>query len=95
LVLFSRHPTETAFTKTHGILSVDPLYLCGSYVLGPFSCFLMFKFDTYLPSTNSPKLTLCSSLSKDKLNDVSGVATMLSHLKSTYAFKQGLSFGLE
>jgi hypothetical protein len=34
-------------------------------------------------------------LSKDKLSDESGVATMLSRLKSTHAFKQELSFGLE
>jgi hypothetical protein len=53
------------------------------------------KNDTYLPSTNSPKLILCSSLSKDKLSDGSGVATMLSHLKSTHAFKQKLFSGLE
>jgi hypothetical protein len=53
------------------------------------------KNDTYLPSINSPKLTLCSSLSKDKLSDRLGVATMLSRLKSTHAFKQKLSSGLE
>jgi hypothetical protein len=56
---------------------------------------LTVKNDTYLPSTNSPKLTLCSSLSKDKLSDGSRVATMLSRLKSTHAFKQELSSGLE
>jgi hypothetical protein len=55
----------------------------------------MVKNDTYLPLTNSPKLTLCSSLSKDKLSDGSGVATMLSCLKSTHAFKQKLSSGVE
>jgi hypothetical protein len=53
------------------------------------------KNDTYLPSTNSPKLILCSSLRKDKLSDGSGVATMLSCLKSTHAFKQELSSELE
>jgi hypothetical protein len=53
------------------------------------------KNDTYLLSTNSPKLTLCSSLSKDKLSDGLGVATMLSRLKSTHAFKQELSSGFE
>jgi hypothetical protein len=56
---------------------------------------LMLKNDTYLPSTNSPKLTLCSSLTKDKFSDGSRVATMLSRLKSTQAFKQELSSGLE
>jgi hypothetical protein len=56
---------------------------------------LMVKNDTYLPSTNSPKLTLCSSLSKDKLCDESGVATMLSRLKSTHAVKQELLSRLE
>jgi hypothetical protein len=53
------------------------------------------KNDTYLPSTNSPNLTLCSSLSKDKLSDRSGVASMLSHLKSTHAFKHELFSGIE
>ena len=56
---------------------------------------LTVKNRTYLPSTNSPKLTSCSSLSKDWLSDGSGVATMLSRLKSTHAFKQELSSGLE
>jgi hypothetical protein len=56
---------------------------------------LMIKNDTYLPSSNSLKLTFCSSLSKDKLGDGSEVATMLSRLKSTHAFKQELSSGLE
>jgi hypothetical protein len=42
-----------------------------------------------------PKLTLCSSLSKDKLNDGLGVAAILSRLKSTHAFKQELSSRLE
>jgi hypothetical protein len=55
----------------------------------------MVKNDTYLPSTNSPKLTPYSSLSKDKLSDGSGVATMLLRLKSTHAFKQELSSGLK
>jgi hypothetical protein len=45
----------------------------------------MVKIDTYLPSTNSPKLALFSSLKKDKLSDGLGVATMLSRLKSTHA----------
>jgi hypothetical protein len=39
-------------------------------------------------------LPFCSSLSKDKLSDGSGVATMLSRL-NTHAFKQELSSGLE
>jgi hypothetical protein len=41
------------------------------------------------------QLTFCSSLSKDRLSDGSGVATILSCLKSTHAFKQDLSFRLE
>ena len=40
---------------------------------------------------NSPKLVLCSSLSKTKLSNGSGVATMLSHLKSTQLFNQKFS----
>jgi hypothetical protein len=56
---------------------------------------LTVKNDTYLPSTNSPKLTYCSSLSKDRLSDGSEVATILSRLTGTHAFKQELSFGLE
>jgi hypothetical protein len=56
---------------------------------------LIVKNDTYLPSTNSPKLTFCSSLSKDRLDDGSGVATILSRLTGTDAFKQELSSGLE
>jgi hypothetical protein len=42
---------------------------------------------------NSSKLNLCYSLSKAKLNNGSGVAAMLSRLKSTHAFKQEFSFG--
>jgi hypothetical protein len=56
---------------------------------------LTVKNDTYLQSTNSPKLTFCSSLSKDKLSDGLGVATILSRLTGTHAFKQELSSGLE
>jgi hypothetical protein len=56
---------------------------------------LTVKNDTYLPSTNSPKLTFCASLSKDKLSDGLGVATILSRLTGTHAFKQELSSGLE
>jgi hypothetical protein len=56
---------------------------------------LMVKNDTYQPSTNSPKLTFCSTLSKDRLSDGSGVATILSRLTGTHAFKQELSSGLE
>ena len=56
---------------------------------------LMVNKSTYLPSTNSPKLTFCSSLSKDRLRDGSQVATMLSRLTNTHVFKQGLSSGLE
>ena len=48
-----------------------------------------------LPSTNSPKLNLCSSLSIAKLSNGSGVASMFSLLKSTYVFKQKFSSGLE
>jgi len=50
----------------------------------------MIKIKSHLLSTNSPKLTLCSSLSKDKLSDGLGVVTMLSRLKSTHVFKQEL-----
>jgi hypothetical protein len=42
-----------------------------------------------------PILPFCLSLSKDKFSDGSAVATMLSRLKSTHAFKQVLSSGLE
>jgi hypothetical protein len=86
---------KQTFTKTRGILSVNPLYLSGNYVLAFFLVSLTVKNKSYLPSTNSPKLTLCSSLSKDKLSDGLGVATMLSRLKSTHAFKQELFSGLE
>jgi hypothetical protein len=48
---------------------------------------LMVKNDTYLPSINSPKLIFYSSLSKDRLSDGSGVATILSCLTGTHAFK--------
>jgi len=40
-------------------------------------------------------LTLCWSLSKANLNNGSGVATILSRLKSTYVFKQDFSSRLE
>jgi hypothetical protein len=56
---------------------------------------LMVKNNSYLLLTNSPKLTFCSSLSKDKLSDGSGVATILSRLTGTHAFEQELSSGLE
>jgi len=56
---------------------------------------LMVKKGTYLPSTNSPKLTLYSSLSKDRISDGSEVATMLSRLTCTHALKQELSSSLE
>jgi len=56
---------------------------------------LTVKKSTYQPSTNFPKLTFWSSLSKDRLSDGSRVATMLSHLTSTHEFRQGLSSGLE
>jgi hypothetical protein len=56
---------------------------------------LMVKNDTYLPSTNSPKLTFCSSMSKDRLGDGLGVAIILSRLTGTHAFKQELPSGLE
>jgi hypothetical protein len=46
---------------------------------------LMVKNDTYPPSTNFPKLTFCSSLSKDRLSDESGVATMLLPFRYTCA----------
>jgi hypothetical protein len=54
----------------------------------------MVKIDI-IYRQQTPKITLCLSLSKDKLNDGSGIATMLSRLKSTHAFKQELSSGLE
>jgi len=60
-----------------------------------FHSLVDIKNDSYLLSTISPKLTLCSSLSKDKLGDGLGVAAMLSRLKSTHAFKQEFSLGLE
>ena len=41
------------------------------------------------------KLTLCQSLSKAKLSNGLGVATIFSLLKSTHAFNQKFSFGLE
>jgi hypothetical protein len=44
---------------------------------------------------NFPKLNLCSSLSKTKLSNRSGVVSMLSCLKSTHAFKQEFYFRLE
>ena len=56
---------------------------------------LTVKKKTYLPSTNSTKLTFCSSLSKDRLNDRSRIATMLSRHTSTHVFKQELSSRLE
>ena len=56
---------------------------------------LMVEKSTYLPSTNSPKLTFCSSLSKDRLSDGSGVATILSLLTCTHVFRKGLSSNLE
>jgi hypothetical protein len=34
-------------------MSVDPLYLSGKYVLGPFYVSLMVKIDIYLPSTTA------------------------------------------
>ena len=42
-----------------------------------------------------PKFNLCQSLSKAKLSNGSRVATMLSRLKSTHAFNQEFSSGLE
>ena len=44
---------------------------------------------------NFPKLNLCQSLSKAKLNNRSKVATMYSRLKSTHAFNKKFSSGLE
>jgi len=46
---------------------------------------LTVKKSTYLLSRNSPKLTFCSSQSKDRLTDASAGATMLSRLTSTQA----------
>ena len=42
-----------------------------------------------------PKLNLCQTLSKAKLSNGLGVATMLSRLKSTQVFNQELSSGLD
>jgi hypothetical protein len=63
-----------------------------------FRSFFMFRWWLKLTLIYRQQLAqayLCSSLSKDKLSDGSGVATMLSCLKSTHVFKQELSFGLE
>ena len=49
-----------------------------------------------LVTVNSfPKLNLCQSLSKAKLSNGSGVATMFSRLKSTQVFNQKFSSELE
>jgi hypothetical protein len=68
------------------------------YVVFAFWSFFMFRWQlklTLIYHQHLPKLTLCSFLSKDKLSDGLGVATMLSRLKSTHVFKQELSSGLE
>jgi hypothetical protein len=56
---------------------------------------LTVKNDTYLPSTNSPQAYLLLVLSKDRLSDGSGVATILSRLIGTHAFREELSSRLE
>jgi hypothetical protein len=50
---------KQTFTKTHVIMSVNPLYLSGNYCLVFFHAMLMVKNDTYLPSTDVGPVESC------------------------------------
>jgi hypothetical protein len=74
---------------------IKPYSIVGDCFMPFFHSLIDIKMILIYHQQAPPILPFCSSLSKDKLSDDSGVVLMLSFLKSTHAFKQELSTKLE
>jgi hypothetical protein len=96
LTVFWINPAKNTHSpKLVEFISLNPKTFVGDYIYALTHVMLTIYNGCKLPSTNYPSLTFASPLAKLNSINGSGVASMLSLLKSTHAFKQEFSSGLE